>query len=327
MLHPNRNDAGDDMDQRSIDYGAALDAKERVLVAIGRAPALRSIEEAARASGARVAASIDPEGAPARLAMQARLHVIALDLASGDSDSASAAALDAVAAAAQRHDARVIASFPQEAIDLVAGALEGLDAQLLCAPSSTERVTALAIAAPTGSVLHDAARESEQQRLRHLNDEVARIAETLARLARDDTPLSPPATAVADRSPPFRAAPDEREVTIEPAQVRAAIRARRMRDQFFEGALFADPAWDMLLDLFAAHLEHARVSVSSLCIAAAVPPTTALRWITTMREAGLLVRRDDPFDRRRAFVGLSETALAAMRRYCAALKRAGLAIP
>ena len=108
---------------------------------------------------------------------------------------------------------------------------------------------------------------------------------------------------------------------------RATIRARRMRDQFFEAGLFADPAWDMLLDLFAAHLEHARVSVSSLCIAAAVPPTTALRWITTMREAGLLDRHDDPFDRRRAYVGLTDAALSAMRRYCGALRRAGLAMP
>src|SRR3546814_10077844 len=48
------------------------------------------------------------------------------------------------------------------------------------------------------------------------------------------------------------------------AQVRGLIRARRTRDQFFRNELFADPAWDMLLDLMAARLEHKRVSVSSL---------------------------------------------------------------
>ncbi len=50
--------------------------------------------------------------------------------------------------------------------------------------------------------------------------------------------------------------------------VREVIRARRLRDQFFERGLFEDPAWDMLLDLFAAELEQTQVSVSSLCIAA-----------------------------------------------------------
>src|SRR3546814_12784439 len=67
--------------------------------------------------------------------------------------------------------------------------------------------------------------------------------------------------------------------TLESAQVRDLLRARRLRDDFLPADLFADPAWDMLLDLLAARLEHGRVSVSSLCIASAVPPTTALRWI------------------------------------------------
>src|SRR5690606_9764038 len=71
-------------------------------------------------------------------------------------------------------------------------------------------------------------------------------------------------------------------------QVRDLLRARRLRDEFLPGDLFADPAWDMLLDLFAARLEQERVSVSSLCIASAVPPTTALRWIRTLTEKGLL---------------------------------------
>jgi DNA-binding MarR family transcriptional regulator len=114
---------------------------------------------------------------------------------------------------------------------------------------------------------------------------------------------------------------------VDAKDVRDAIRSRRMRDQFFEPAgLFEDPAWDMLLDLFAAHLEGARVSVSSLCIAAAVAPTTALRWIGRMTGAGLFVRTPDPEDRRRAFIDLSDGAIAAIRDYCTAAKRQGLPI-
>ena len=92
-----------------------------------------------------------------------------------------------------------------------------------------------------------------------------------------------------------------------------------MRARFFDGALFADPAWDMLLDLTAARAEHTRVSVTSLCIASGVPPTTALRWIGQMTEAALLERIDDEADRRRAFIALTDKAADAMARYFAEL--------
>ena len=109
-------------------------------------------------------------------------------------------------------------------------------------------------------------------------------------------------------------------------EVRDAIRARRLRDQVFGTGLFEDPAWDMLLDLFAAELERAQVSVSSLCIAAGGAPTTALRWITRMTDAGLFERRPDPFDRRRAFIALSSRASAGMRSYVDTVRQAGAAI-
>lgn len=99
--------------------------------------------------------------------------------------------------------------------------------------------------------------------------------------------------------------------------VRQIIRHRQARARFFDGDLFADPAWDMLLDLTAARAEHSRVSVTSLCIASGVPPTTALRWIGQMTDAGLLQRVEDPSDRRRAFIALTDSAADAMARYFA----------
>src|SRR4051812_23053389 len=47
-------------------------------------------------------------------------------------------------------------------------------------------------------------------------------------------------------------------------RVRTILRARRLRDRFFEAQLFADPAWDILLELYAAELGRYRTSVSSL---------------------------------------------------------------
>src|SRR6185437_11096302 len=106
---------------------------------------------------------------------------------------------------------------------------------------------------------------------------------------------------------------DAPEVSAE--TVRSMIRARRLRARYFSEELFADPAWDMLLDLLQAEIAHLRVPVSSLCIAAAVPATTALRWLKTMVARGIFIRRADPHDGRRIFVELAPEASQALRRY------------
>jgi DNA-binding MarR family transcriptional regulator len=97
---------------------------------------------------------------------------------------------------------------------------------------------------------------------------------------------------------------------------------RRLRDRYFDPGLFADPAWDMLLDLMAARQERVQVAVSSLCIASAVPPTTALRWIRMMTENGLFERVSDPVDGRRVFIRLSDAAADAMTRYLGGVRSA-----
>jgi len=88
-----------------------------------------------------------------------------------------------------------------------------------------------------------------------------------------------------------------------------------LRSRYFAEELFADPAWDMLLDLLQAESSNLRVPVSSLCIAAAVPATTALRWLKTMVQEGVFVRRADPHDGRRVFVELAPQTSQSLRRY------------
>lgn len=97
--------------------------------------------------------------------------------------------------------------------------------------------------------------------------------------------------------------------------VRRLIRHRRRREHHFPADIFADPAWDMMLDLYAAHYERREISVSSLCIAAAVPATTALRWIKLMVDEGRFVRIADPDDGRRIIVRLSDEARLQLDEY------------
>jgi DNA-binding MarR family transcriptional regulator len=110
---------------------------------------------------------------------------------------------------------------------------------------------------------------------------------------------------------------------VDAGLIRELIRARRLRDELFGPGLFADPAWDILLDLTAARIEGRSVAVSSLCIAAAVPATTALRWIKQLTEAGLLRRVADPDDGRRIFIELTDQAARTMMVYFANAARAG----
>jgi hypothetical protein len=154
---------------------------------------------------------------------------------------------------------------------------------------------------------NDVSKDPGAERLRQLSDEVSRIAATLARLS------TGPAVPESELRKPI----DEDVPDVPVETVRSVIRARRLRGRFFSEDLFADPAWDMLLDLLQAEIAQLRVPVSSLCIAAAVPATTALRWLKTMTDKGMFVRRADPHDGRRVFVELSRDSSLSLRRYFA----------
>lgn len=98
-------------------------------------------------------------------------------------------------------------------------------------------------------------------------------------------------------------------------EARARLRSRRARDSFFPSGTFADAPWDMLLDLYAAHYERKRVSISSLCIASAVPATTALRHIRNLENKGYFVREIDCDDGRRIFIRLTVMGLKNLDAY------------
>jgi DNA-binding MarR family transcriptional regulator len=193
-------------------------------------------------------------------------------------------------------------------VDRIMARIEDSSVELLVDPSPAERIAALALAMARrsgGQRLFDISKEPSAVRLRQLSDEVSRIAATLARLS-----VGPGGPGVEKPEPATGEAP---AVSLD--TVRQVIRARRLRARFFDEELFADPAWDMLLDLLQSEIAQHRVPVSSLCIAAAVPATTALRWIKTMTDAGLFKRRADPHDGRRVFIELSAAASEGMRRY------------
>jgi DNA-binding MarR family transcriptional regulator len=103
--------------------------------------------------------------------------------------------------------------------------------------------------------------------------------------------------------------------SITEPQIRSLLKLRRNRASFFDADLFADPAWDMLLELYAAELGQRRITITSLCGAAAVPGTTALRWIGNLEARQLIRREKDHLDGRRFYVSLTGEGLEAIENY------------
>jgi hypothetical protein len=90
---------------------------------------------------------------------------------------------------------------------------------------------------------------------------------------------------------------------------------RRRRAQFFDSSLFGEPIWDLLLDLFICYALDRRISVSSACMAAGVPMTTALRCIQVLEERGMIVRKPDERDRRRNWIELTRPTFRDLAEY------------
>lgn len=245
-------------------------------------------------------------------------------------DGAMLAALARLDIRAARLGAQLVVSTSLAALDEVFGCLDQSGAIILVDPTRSERVIALGgiLAKMPGMGVRELSPDDRITLLR-LTEQVGQIAERLERLSGPGLAPGKGADGGAFRfespDPGFNGAdpadPSERLVRSarpplpDPRLVRRIIRQRQLRASFFDGDLFADPVWEMLLDLTAARVEHTRVSVTSLCIASGVPPTTALRWIAQMKDIGLIERLEDETDRRRAFITLSDSAADAMARF------------
>lgn len=280
-----------------------------ILIAATSEAAQRRAVENAEALGWRIAAAIPLEAARERIERQASTAAVWLEL-DRDGGTAMDKLLNLVSSdvAAGRYAA--VVSSTAELLDPVLARVDVSDVELIVDAGEAERAAALMIASSrsgTDYALSDVASDQSAARLRQLSDEVNRIAATLARIS-----ANPPLVPLAPRPATEAHIPE-----ISAETVRSVIRARRLRTRYFADHLFADPAWDMLLDLLQAEITQLRVPVSSLCIAAAVPATTALRWLKTMVEEGIFVRRADPHDGRRVFVELAPATSEALRRYFA----------
>lgn len=117
-----------------------------------------------------------------------------------------------------------------------------------------------------------------------------------------------------------RRTPDPKDGTLSDrdaaivGKLKRILKFRDLRASIFnQDDLFADPAWDMLLEIFVADLMQQKMPVSSACLGGRVPATTGLRWLKVLERCGFIYRSADPHDRRRVFVSLTPDAFTKMR--------------
>ncbi|MEL6876924.1 MAG: MarR family transcriptional regulator [Pseudomonadota bacterium] len=317
------------MAQADFSYDVAHDPAglPASIAVFGDRPAMRGqITEDLVGAGFRAA-----DGGPIAALLEGQIAVLG-DVVMVDCPQVDAQALAALARLdmrVARAGSQLIVSTSLEALDDVFAAMDQSDPQFLVNPSRAERIIAV------GRILPDLG----SSRVREMPDEerlaLVKLSQQVETIARKLDMLSSAADIGGDKVSDFkgefreqetplslsdlRAANSARPPLPDPRLVRQIIANRQARARFFDAELFSDPAWDMLLDLTAAHAEHRRVSVTSLCIAAGVPATTALRWVRQMVESGIFVRIADSTDKRRAFIALSETTADAMAGYFAAI--------
>lgn len=155
---------------------------------------------------------------------------------------------------------------------------------------------------------------AEALRLRNIAEELTTIAAALAPARPEPVTVSEPAEIETDLGAYARLTPEELSQMVNIA--RQMYRNRRLRPRIFaDEALFGEPAWDILLDLFIAEADNKPLSVTAACIGAAVPTSTALRWLAILEERGLLRRENDPGDARRVFLHLTEDGHAKMTSF------------
>jgi DNA-binding MarR family transcriptional regulator len=287
-----------------------------MLLAASSDRAMERAERSVVAAGFRVGARMPIESAVQRIEQQVTASGLWVELDS-DCGGAMDELLTKISADVGNGRYSAVVSATSDLLDPLAAFVDSGDVELIIDAEDADRAAALAVASAWRAkplVVSDIASDNNAERLRQLSEEVSRIASTLARLSTGPgTPVRKLEPVPADDVPPLSA-----------DTVRSVIRARRMRARYFREELFADPAWDMLLDLMQAEIAQLRVPVSSLCIAASVPATTALRWLKTMVSQGIFIRRADPHDGRRVFVELAPETSQALRRYFAEVGQAAV---
>lgn len=99
------------------------------------------------------------------------------------------------------------------------------------------------------------------------------------------------------------------------SRARIVYNSRRLRERYFDRAIFGEPGWDILLVLYIAEQSAGRLTTSRLAEQIQSPLTSVVRWLSYLESEGLIKRQAHPTDRRTVFIRLLEKGRVALDSY------------
>lgn len=142
------------------------------------------------------------------------------------------------------------------------------------------------------------------ERLDLEDEERSRLREELARTCRLLQALT------AQGNP----AANDTRVMVTEDHLDSLLHARRARADIFGADIFSDPAWDILLELYAAKLGARTMTAVELARAIRTPTSTTIRWIGSLQQRGLIAPVLKGSDDEHFSILLTETASLQMER-------------
>ena len=146
-------------------------------------------------------------------------------------------------------------------------------------------------------------------------DTLARLAESLGQISRDLADWIPVIERLAEIED-LRTLALGQISEINAAGVRAIIRTRDLRDQYFWPTM-NDAAWALLLEIFASGLEGERLDVAGLAAATGLQLGATLHWIDWLAGRGMILHKVNLPEGELPRVDLTDAAADRMRAYLA----------
>jgi DNA-binding MarR family transcriptional regulator len=131
--------------------------------------------------------------------------------------------------------------------------------------------------------------------------EAVRLLGLLSEALRDPQPAAHGPTAISSEELILRA--------------RIVMNSRRLRYRYFKRAMFGEPAWEILLNLYITEGTEGRQSIGRLADLVKTPLSTTARWIDYLERERLVEREPHPTDRRVIYIRLLAKARELLEAY------------
>ena len=104
------------------------------------------------------------------------------------------------------------------------------------------------------------------------------------------------------------------QLTLTEDHLMSVLFVRRARAAVLGENLFSDPAWDILLELFAAKLGRRQMTLTEIALSIETPVSTTSRWLAALKSQGLVQSDIQAADPHTPLLKLTDEGASRMER-------------